>query len=224
MTYSQDELLMLSNIQHYSFCKRQWSFIAVENQWVDNKLTVEGTNIHKKADDETFIEVRKDVIISRAIPIVSYELGLSGKCDVVEFHKDENGITLPKKLGKYMPVPIEYKRGSKKADDIDIIQLCAQGLCLEEMLGANIPRGYMFYHKSRRREEIILTESLKTKVKDLCAEMHEALKNEIFFPAELKSGCKSCSFYDICLPELFSKNKSVQSYIDFTLNLQGKDD
>ena len=164
MIYSQDELLMLSNIQHFSFCKRQWSFIVLENIWIENKLTIEGENIHKNTDDETFTETRNDVIITRAVPVVSYELGLSGKCDVVEFHKNENGINLKGRSGKYIPVPIEYKHGSKKADDIDIVQLCAQGLCLEEMLHISIPVGYMFYHKTRRREEVKLTEQLKNKV------------------------------------------------------------
>jgi len=220
MTYSQDELLMLSNIQHFSFCKRQWSFIAIENQWVDNKLTIEGTNIHKKADDETFVEVRNDVITSRAIPIVSYELGLSGKCDVVEFHKNENGIKLSGKVGKYIPIPIEYKHGSKKADDIDIVQLCAQCLCLEEMLGVNIPSGYIFYYKNRRREEVLLTKNLREKVRLLCIEMHEAFELGKTFPIELKKGCKNCSFYDICLPELFSKTDSVRNYINDIINAE----
>jgi CRISPR-associated exonuclease Cas4 len=209
---------MLSNIQHFSFCKRQWSFIVVENQWVDNKLTVEGTNIHKKADDETFIETRNDVITSRSIPVVSYELGLSGKCDVVEFHKDENGVNLPGKKGKYIPIPVEYKRGSKKADDIDIIQLCAQSLCLEEMLGVKIPIGYMFYHKTRRREEVLFTEALKDKVRSLSLEMHEAFRIGKTYPPEFKKGCNNCSFYDICLPDAISKRKSVQDYINENLN------
>lgn len=218
MTYSQDELLMLSNIQHFSFCKRQWSFIVVESQWVDNRLTVEGTNIHKTADDPVFVEVRNDIIISRAVPIVSYELGLSGKCDVVEFHPTEKGIRLSGKAGTYTPVPVEYKHGSKKTNDVDEVQLCAQGLCLEEMLNVNVPFGYMYYHKTRRRVEIRFTEILRARVKKLCVEMHDALKCGKTFSAELKNGCKNCSFYDLCLPESFSKNSSVKSYMDAILN------
>ncbi|MDV0445550.1 hypothetical protein MmiAt1_11330 [Methanimicrococcus sp. At1] len=219
MLYTQDELLMLSNIQHFSFCKRQWAFIVIENQWIDNKLTVEGQNLHRKADDETFIEMRNDVIVTRAVPIVSYELGLSGKCDVVEFHKNENGINLPGRSGKYIPIPIEYKHGSKKVNDIDIVQLCAQCMCLEEMLHVNIPTGHMFYHKTRRREEVQLTEELRNKVRSLCLEMHEAFRAGRSYPAERKNGCKNCSFYDMCLPESFSKRKNVQEYINENLKM-----
>lgn len=217
MVYSQDDFLMLSDIQHFSFCKRQWSFIVIENQWIENKLTIEGHNIHKNADDETFTETRNGVIVTRAVPVVSYELGLSGKCDVVEFHKNENGIDLERRSGRYMPVPIEYKRGRKKADDSDIMQLCAQGLCLEEMLHISIPVGYMFYHQTRRREEVKLTEQLKNKVKSLCLEMHEAFRAGKTYPAEWKKGCKSCSFYDICIPEAFSRKQTVQDYINKSL-------
>ena len=212
--YPENEYLMLSNIQHFSFCKKQWSYIVLEDQWMENELTTEGILIHKNADDEAFIETRKDVIISRSVPIVSKELGLSGICDVVEFHKNGNGSPIPGKPGRYIPVPVEYKRGHKKATNIDTVQLCAQAVCLEEMLNVKISYGYMYYNETRRREQINFTEELRNEVKELCEEMHRAFQEKRSYPAEYKKGCKSCSFYDVCLPESFSKKWTVREYIN----------
>lgn len=210
----QEEYLMISNLQHFSFCRKQWSYIVLEDQWNENELTVEGKLLHKNADDETFIEKRKNTIISRAVPVVSSELGLSGICDVVEFHKDENGIILPGRSGRYIPIPVEYKRGHKKADNRDIVQLCAQAICFEEMLGVCVPYGYMYYHETRRRELVDFTEELRKEVKSLCEEMHEAYREKRIYPTVFQKGCKKCSFYDVCLPEAFSKNRSAKEYID----------
>jgi CRISPR-associated exonuclease Cas4 len=108
--YTTEELLPLSGIQHFMFCRRQWALIHVENQWNDNVLTIEGHLLHARADDPFFTETRNDVVISRSIPVASYRLGLSGICDVVEFTRAETGVQLPERTGYYQPVPIEYKR------------------------------------------------------------------------------------------------------------------
>ena len=141
--YPPDELLPLSGIQHFLFCRRQWALIYVERQWQENVLTVEGKLLHKRADDPFFSETRKGVITARSVPIASYRLGLSGVCDVVEFTESPEGMQLPGREGLFLPAPVEYKRGKEKHDHSDESQLCAQAICLEEMLSVAIPSGQL---------------------------------------------------------------------------------
>ncbi|OQY88252.1 MAG: CRISPR-associated protein Cas4, partial [Anaerolineae bacterium UTCFX2] len=162
--YSPDELLPLSGIQHFLFCRRQWALIHIEQQWKDNALTAEGRIMHNRADDPFFTETRNGVITTRSVPVVSYRLGLSGICDVVEFVTSPDGVKLPNRKGLYLPIPVEYKRGKPKRDPVDEAQVCAQAICLEEMLSTDIPRGYLFYGQTRHREEVELTSQLRTLV------------------------------------------------------------
>lgn len=131
--YDEEEFLQLSGIQHFAFCRRQWALAYIELQWLENVRTVEGRLLHEKAHDSSIKEKRGELIITRALPVHSRELGVSGECDVVEFHQAEEGISLSGIEGKYKVVPIEYKKGIPKADDIDAVQLAAQSMCLEEM-------------------------------------------------------------------------------------------
>lgn len=161
MEYDEDEYLMISGIQHFKFCRRQWALIHIEQQWDENVHTVVGELMHKKVHDPYLTEKRKDVLITRALPVSSRELGASGECDVVEFHKNEDGIKLHGHRGLYEVYPIEYKKGRPKLDEEDILQLTAQVLCLEEMFSASIPEGAIFYGETRRREVIGITEELR---------------------------------------------------------------
>ena len=218
MTYSPSEYLPLSGIQHFIFCRRQWALIHIEQQWQDNAFTAEGQIIHKRADDPFFTETRGDVIIARSVPVSSPTLGLSGICDVVEFNLSEEGIQLPGREGTYKPIPIEYKRGRKKHGPCDEAQLCAQAICLEEMLLTPILYGYIFYAQTRRRVRIEFTEELRILVKKSSDEMHNYYRRGYTPKVRPSKACRSCSLADICLPKLQKQSLSAKTYIQIHLN------
>ena len=211
--YTQDDLLPLSGIQHFLFCRRQWALIHIEQQWKENALTAEGRIMHKRVDDPFFTETRNGVVTARSVPVASYRLGLSGICDVVEFTASSDGVRLPNRDGLYLPAPIEYKRGKEKHDHSDETQLCAQAMCLEEMLSTDIPRGYLFYGETRHREEIEFTPELRTLVQDMSAEMHNYFSRGYTPKVKTHKGCRSCSLADICLPVLNEKVVAASRYI-----------
>lgn len=166
MTKFYEDYLQLSGIQHFVFCRRQWALIHIEQQWEENIRTVEGELLHEKAHDSTFDEKRNNILVIRAMPVVSHELRINGICDVVEFILSSKGISLAGRKGKYRVFPIEYKRGEPKEDDSDILQLTAQAMCLEEMLCCQINSGALFYQKTRRRQKVVITQELRTKVRE----------------------------------------------------------
>lgn len=222
MPYSEEDYLLLSGIQHFAFCRRQWALIYIEQEWQENLRTVEGNRLHEKAHGEPLFEKRGDLLIVRGLPVSSGELGLSGACDVVEFHRDENGIRLFGRKDRYQPVPVEYKRGEPKTDHSDMLQLCAQAMCLEEMLACAIPKGYLYYGETRHRFEVQLTPELRSEVRSAVAEMHGMYKRRHTPKVKTGSFCRACSLRDLCLPKLCSiKSKSVAEYI--TQNLGGRD-
>ena len=151
--YTEDDYLLLSGIQHFLYCKRQWALIHIEQQWSENELTAEGQIMHARAHSEEK-EKREGKLIVRGLRIHSEELGLVGQCDVVEFLFSENGVHLDGREGLYLPYPVEYKHGAPKETDEDKVQLCAQAMCLEEMLAVNIQEGAIFYGEIRRREAV----------------------------------------------------------------------
>ncbi|WP_040205272.1 CRISPR-associated protein Cas4 [Neobacillus jeddahensis] len=214
MDYNEeDSYLMLSGIQHFQFCRRQWALIHIEQQWEENVRTVEGQHLHQKADQPFIREKRGEKLIVRAMPIKSRELGISGICDVVEFIKDTNGIEINGMEGKYTAFPIEYKRGKPKKDDSDVLQLTAQAMCLEEMLVCEINVGYLFYNEIKHRVEVSLTEEQKNNVRAIVTEMQEYYQRRHTPKVKTGSFCKNCSLQHICLPELMNK-RSVKSYIE----------
>lgn len=150
--YSEEEMLALSGIQHYSFCPRQWALIHVEQQWVDNVLTVEGGLVHKRAHDQGIREKRGDLITIRGLDVHSYSLGLRGQCDVVEFVSDDEGVSLAGEQGLWRVVPVEYKRGKSKRIDADRLQLCAQAFCLEEMFCCDVREAFLYYGSAHSRK------------------------------------------------------------------------
>ena len=211
--YKEDDFLQLSGIQHFAFCRRQWALAYIELQWQENVRTVEGHLLHENAHDAAIKEKRGDLIVVRAMPVHSKELGISGECDVVEFHKAEDGIPISGREGKYTVIPVEYKRGTPKSNDADALQVAAQALCLEEMLCCDIPYGYVYYGEIRRREKIEFTERLRYKVKDLFAEMHKYYSQRYTPKVKWSKSCNACSLKDICLPVL-NKKVSVKKYLD----------
>ncbi len=215
MEYKEEDYLLLSGIQHFCFCRRQWALIHIENQWQENLQTVEGNIAHINCHDENFTEKRKDLLIVRGLRCYSSTLGITGQCDVVEFYRDENGCKLHGHRGKWRPYPIEYKRGKSKTIDADRLQLCAQAMCLEQMLNLPIEKGAVFYHETCRREEVLLTNELRETVKKLLLEMHSYYQRGYTPNVKAKYGCNSCSLKDICLPLICKKQNTVDYYDKF---------
>jgi len=212
--YSADELLPLSGIQHFMFCRRQWALIHIESQWRDNVLTVEGKLLHERGDDPYFTEVRRDLIITRSVPVASYKLGLSGVCDVVEFRMAPQGVILPGREGHYLPAPVEYKRGRPKREPVDEGQLCAQAMCLEEMLAVEIPQGFLYYGQTRHRETVELSSTLRQTVREMSAEMHSYFSRGYTPKVRITKACRSCSLADVCLPVLQKNATAASKYIE----------
>lgn len=211
--YSEEDYLMLSGIQHFAFCRRQWAMIHVEQQWADNYRTTAGELMHKKAHDEGAFEKRGDLLVVRGLRISSHELGLSGQCDVVEFYRSENGVALFGYDGKWNPLPVEYKRGAPKENDADVLQLCAQAICLEEMFQTNISDGYLYYGENRRRSYVEFTDNLREKVKKMTVEMHALFKRGYTPNVKPTKQCKACSLENLCVPKL-QKVMKVREYIE----------
>lgn len=210
--YSDDELLQLSGLQHFAFCRRQWALIHIENQWRENLRTVEGDLFHSRAHDEAQRERRCDTLILRGLPVVSRTLGISGQCDVVEFHADPAGVPLHGEEGLWQPFPVEYKRGAPKAHDADELQLCAQAMCLEEMLCCSIPEGALFYGETRRRTSVPFTRELRQQVRTLLEEMHQLFRRGYTPKVKPSKSCNACSLKEVCLPVLMRK-RSVADYL-----------
>ena len=228
-SYTEDELLALSGIQHIAFCERQWGLLVLEQQWSENLFTVEGRLMHQRVDDPFIIENRGELTISRSVPLRSYKLGLYGIADVIEWHKTEPlegtppGVILKDKAGYWVPSPVEYKRGKLKPDDRDEVQLCAQALCLEEMLGINIPSGFLYYGLPRRRYPVTLSSKLRERVISLANRMHELYLKKITPLPVFTPDCQSCSLNDVCLPKILHKKKTAREYInDHTAMLKEK--
>lgn len=187
--------------------------IHIEQQWEENAHTVTGELMHKKVHDPSLKEKRKDMIITRALPVVSRELGVRGECDLVEFHKCEDGIRLHGHRGLYSVYPVEYKKGKPKLTEEDRLQLAAQAMCLEEMFSTRISEGAIFYGETRRRETVEITEELRVQVKDMFREMHQYYERKYTPKVKSSRSCSACSLKEICLPKL-GRMVSVQTYID----------
>lgn len=212
MIYQEEEYLLLSGLQHFSFCRRQLALIHIEQQWKENLRTTEGMLFHERAHDSNQRERRGDTLILRGLHIASPTLGVSGQCDVVEFHLSSEGVTLPGEEGLWLPYPVEYKRGEPKSHDADRLQLCAQAICLEEMLCCGIPEGALFYGQTRRREVVMFTEKLRKQVHDSLEEMHRHYARSYTPKVRPGKSCSACSIKDLCLPALQRKG-SASTYL-----------
>lgn len=207
MPYAEEDMLMLSGIQHYAFCPRQWGLIHIDQQWDENLLTAEGQIMHQHVDDPFYRQKMGDYICLRAVCLASKELGLYGVSDIIELHPSEcdaNTITHPSYPGHWIPFPVEYKHGKPKNDEIDIVQLTAQAMCLEEQYGIVISQGAIYYGQTRRRLDVEFDADLRDLVRHHATAMHELFRLGKVPPAAKRAGCKSCSLKDICMPETAS--------------------
>lgn len=206
------EPLQISGLQHFSYCPRQWALIHLEQQWQENDRTADGRLFHTRAHDGPAHERRGDLLILRGLRVFSDKLNISGSCDVVEFHRQSDGVSLPGYEGRWRPYPVEYKRGEPKPGNADRLQLCAQAMCLEEMLLCDIPEGSLFYGETRRREVVALDAALRAEVVTSLEQMHRYDRTGHTPKAKPTKGCNACSLRDLCLPKL-TRVSSVASYI-----------
>ena len=207
-----EDLLPLSGLQHFAFCRRQWALIHLEQQWQENLQTVEGGLLHRRAHDEAARERRSDTLILRGLQVVSHQLGLSGQCDVVEFHATPKGVPLQGEEGLWQPYPVEYKRGKPKSHQADELQLCAQAMCLEEMLCCAVPEGALFYGETRRRTLVPFSAELREEVQTMLEEMHQLYHRGHTPKVRRSKSCNACSLQELCLPALL-KGNDVDTYL-----------
>lgn len=207
MNIREEDWLQLSGLQHFAFCRRQWALIHIEDQWAENFRTVDGSLMHENAHDQGFRESRGDVLIVRGLAVHSAQLGISGQCDVVEFHQDPGGISLQGREGTWRPYPIEYKRGKPKDGPADTLQLCAQAMCLEEMLCCTIQEGAIYYGETHHRTVVPLTQDLRSQVRDSLVEMHDLYQKHYTPKVKPTKACNACSLKDLCLPKLMRVKK-----------------
>ncbi len=214
--YDEEELLALSALQHLVFCPRQCALIHIEGVWSENALTAEGRILHEQADSEQG-ETRGGVRIARGLPLRCLRLGLSGKADVVEFRRPDGpsqGCRLEGFEGRWLPMPVEYKRGRPKRDPSDKVQLCAQALCLEEMLQTEVPSGALFYAATRRRQEVEFDPELRRLTESLSQELHRLIANGVTPRFERMPKCRRCSLQHACLPHATGPGRSGRRYLE----------
>jgi len=204
MNYTEDDLIMVSALQHIAFCERQCALIHIEQVWSESGLTAEGHIMHEKVHEQDR-ESRRNVRIEYGLPLRSLRLGLIGKADVVEFHR----------VGKdsWQPFPVEYKRGKPKLDHCDMIQLCAQVMCLEEMLSVRVPSGAIFYGRTRRRLDVSFNESLRRETEEAAEKAHQLIASGKTPLPVYEKRCKSCSLIGECMPKTVGKKSSVKHYL-----------
>lgn len=210
--YSEDEYLMLSGIQHFVFCRRQWALIHIEQQWEENYRTADGAVMHRNVHDAGFHEKRGDTVASRAMAVSSARLGISGECDAVEFRRDSAGIGIFGLDGRYSVTPVEYKRGEPKENECDAMQLAAQAMCLEEMMCCEIKTGYLYYGETRHRLKVEINDELRGRTEAALNEMHELFRRRYTPKVRRSKACNACSLKNICLPVLCS-DKSAKAHI-----------
>ncbi len=212
---TEDQLLPISALQHLLFCERQCALIHVERLWAENRWTVEGNHLHQKAHGEDNhpgkTRIEKGVRIARGLRLRSLEFGLTGQADVVEFHdketaidgdeQDQKSTQLDTGYQNQRVIPVEYKRGKPKKNDCDRVQICAQTMCLEEMLDVQIAVGHLFYGKRKRRTEVRFDESLRATTMTAIERLREMIDSRETPNAVRAPKCDSCSLLNLCLPD-----------------------
>lgn len=199
-----DDLIYLSALNHFLYCPRRCALIHVEQLWNENLFTAEGRIMHDKADTASH-ESRGNIRIEYGVHLRSLRLGIVGKADVLEFHRVDDGT--------WIPFPIEYKRGKPKIDDSDRVQICAQAMCLEEMLNVLIQNGALYYGRTRRREEVVFDKKLRQETEDVVGKVHSLIESGITPKPAYSKRCNKCSLLDLCLPKICSRTRSVSSYL-----------
>jgi len=203
--FTEDQLIPLSALQHLIFCPRQCALIHLEQAWAENQFTSEGRIMHNRAHDAPD-ESRSGVRITHSLPVRSLTLGVSGQCDVVEFHENHSIIV------------IEYKRGKPKSHSADEVQLCAQALCLEEMLKTTIPLGYLFYGLKKRRTEILFTDTLRELTLETAKQLHTLIASQKTPIATREKKCASCSLLEICMPDALRLKRGAAAWFQQMIN------
>lgn len=214
--HNEDDLLMISALQHYLFCPRRCALVHIEQQWMENRFTTEGRILHEKVDIAG-TESRGRIRTVFGLPLRSFRYGLSGRADAVEFHmEDDEAAHHP----FWRPFPVEYKRGKPKSNDVDLVQLCAQALCLEEMLGCDVPEGAIYYGKPRRRLAVIFDDALREKTREAARGLHELVASGRTPKARYEKKCDSCSLFSVCMPKVTGASRSVRGYIAKAIDQQ----
>lgn len=225
--FTEEELLPLSALQHLLFCERRAALVHLERIWEENIFTVDGSHLHKKVTEGGSLEARGDLRIGRGLYLRSLRLGLMGKADVVEFHRVKRDSfelgcdsTEAKSVGltrgssdRWVPFPVEYKRGRLRREEGYEIQLCAQAICLEEMLGVEVPAGAIFYGKQRRRLEVLFDAKLRNETEAAALRLHELVRSGKTPTCQFEKKCQKCSLLNLCMPKATGSHRSVRSYL-----------
>jgi len=226
MHYAEEDFVPISALQHLLFCPRQCALIHNEQSWLKNRLTAEGQVLHRNAERGK-ATTRNNIRITRDLPLHSHHWGLVGKADIVEFHpppdtspaaarrtlKQRIDQQRERSLAGWTIIPVEYKRGQPKKDDSDRVQLCAQALCLEEMLQVEITHGYLFYGKKQHRHDVPFDDELRDVTAHTIRDLHTLFESGRTPPATYEPKCNNCSLYDLCLPKMFQTN-SAESWLN----------
>ncbi len=221
-TNTDEPLVMLSALQHWLFCKRQCALIHLEQVWEENRLTASGRVLHERVDERKS-ETRRTLRQATAVRLVSHRLGVWGIADMVEFHLTgaESALDgtmvatrLPGLAGFWRPFPVEYKRGKPKSHRADEVQLCAQAICLEEMLGVSIPVGALFYGEPRRRTDVTFDTELRSLTEDVARGVHALIALHETPPPSFGKWCTSCSLIEECRPKLIASRRSARTWLE----------
>jgi len=208
--WEEEDYLPLSALQHYLFCPRQCALIHVERVWSENYFTAAGRMFHEKVHSGGD-EKRGDIVISRSIKLCSHSKRVFGVADIIEFYlsktKTPFSCKIPGRSGYWIPFPVEYKRGKPKPHKADEVQLCAQALCLEEMLNIYVKKGALYYGRKRRRKDVIFDETLRQLTGDVIIKTRALISEEILPEPQYGFHCKSCSLVDFCKPQLNRRNR-----------------
>lgn len=202
MANNEDDYLLISGLQNFAYCRRRWALVQIEGMWNENALTMEGHFMHERVHDSSFHEKRGRMLLSRGMPVVSHRLKITGECDMVELELSDDGVALVGRPGKYRIYPVEYKHGRPDVSGADELQLCAQAMCLEEMLCASILEGAVYYGELRRRISVPLTDELRKTAEASISEMHELMRRRYTPNVKRRKTCSSCSMHELCHPEL----------------------
>jgi CRISPR-associated exonuclease Cas4 len=202
----EDDFAPLSGLQHLVYCERQVALIHVEQLWASDANTTRGDIFHERAHLPG-TDARRGAKVLRSVRLASEALQLSGVADIVEYHRD---ASFP---GGWRPFPVEYKRGKAKNEKADQVQLCAQALCLEEMHGAPIEKGALFYGTSHKRVEVLFTPLLRAETTRAAARLHAMLRSGELPAPVFGPKCRRCSLLDLCQPETLGSRVRAQSYL-----------
>lgn len=194
-----DDPVMISALEHWSYCPRQCALIHIEQTFDENLYTLRGRAVHQRVDEPEF-EVVDGIRIERAVPLWSKRLGLIGKADVVEFHGET-------------PYPVEYKHGPRREREHDDLQVCAQALCLEEMTGLPVPLGAIYHHSSRRRREVVFTEGLRHSVEEAVEAIRRMLASKTLPEPVNDARCEKCSLQEACLPSVLDEQGRARTVV-----------